>query len=311
MLPKFFFVALAPSTPNLVRLREINLHPMKSLSPLIPAAEVNPLLMRSAVVLVDARGGTDAQQRYQQGHLEDAIFFDLETELSEKGDPSHGGRHPLPHPSAFGALLGQKGIDRDNHILVYDDKSGANAAARFWWMMRALGHEKIQVIDGGISALQQAGHRLVPGQPVERRAKSTYSATGWILPQADMAMVKNVRLKHDWLVIDVREDFRFRGEREPIDIVAGHIPGAVNIPYVNSLRADGTFRSLSELGESYRAAIGERASENLIVHCGSGVTACHSILAMASAGLPTPRLYVGSWSEWSRNENPMATGKVD
>lgn len=280
---------------------------MKSWSPILRAAEVAPLLVKPEVIVVDARGGADAQQRYAQGHLAEAIFLDLETDLSRKADPSRGGRHPLPEPSAFCALLGRKGIGRDNHILVYDDKSGANAAARFWWMMKSLGHEKVQVIDGGLAALKQAGHRLSEGIPVPRPGMPPYPARDWTLPQADMEMLSVARSKDDWLVIDVRENFRFRGESEPIDLVAGHIPGAVNIPYTTNLEADGTFRPLSAMKEIYDQAIGDRTGDKVIVHCGSGVTACHTILTMASAGLDVPRLYVGSWSEWSRNENPIAT----
>lgn len=280
---------------------------MKSWSPIISAAEVASMLVNAEVIVVDARGGADAQQRYMHGHLAEAIFLNLETDLSSKGDPSRGGRHPLPEPLAFCALLGHRGIGPDNYILVYDDKSGANAAARFWWMMKSLGHEKIQVIDGGLDALKQAGHRLSQGNPALRQEKAPYPSRNWMLPQADMDMVKDVRLKNDWLVIDVRENFRFRGESEPIDLVAGHIPGAVNVPYIRNLDADGTFRAPSAMRETYSHAIGGRAADKVIVHCGSGVTACHTILSMASAGLALPRLYIGSWSEWSRNENPIAT----
>lgn len=277
------------------------------MSPIIRAAEVAPMLADSEVIIVDARGGADAQQRYANGHLAGAVLLDLETDLSRKYDPSRGGRHPLPEASEFAALLGREGIGRDTHVLVYDDKSGANAAARFWWMMKSLGHEKIQVIDGGLDALKQAGHQLSRQLPAVREQKPPYPASEWGLPQADMNMVNDARSNDDWLVIDVRENFRFRGESEPIDLIAGHIPGAVNIPYANNLEADGTFRSTFDLKDTYSRVIGDRVRDKVIVHCGSGVTACHTILAMAYAGLPFPRLYVGSWSEWSRNENPIAT----
>lgn len=280
---------------------------MKTISPLASATEAMVLSSHPNVIVIDARGGADARQRYDKAHLTGAIFFDLETHLSKKDDPSNGGRHPLPDPSAFGALLGQAGISPQSHLLVYDDKAGANAASRFWWMMKSLGHEKIQVIDGGIAALERAGATLSQDSPSPRTALPAYPAQAWLLPLADMETVDAARSKPDWLVIDVRENFRFRGESEPIDLVAGHIPGAVNVPYINNLEINGTFRPPHALAQTYRQVIGNRDSAKVILHCGSGVTACHSILAMASAGLPVPRLYVGSWSEWSRNEKPIGT----
>lgn len=278
---------------------------MNTLPPLVSAAEAITLFSEPHVVIADARGGADAGQRYDKAHVSRAIFFDLETDLSKKDEPSKGGRHPLPDPSSFGHLLGGKGITPENHILVYDDKAGANAAARFWWMMRALGHEKVQVIDGGVDALQQAGASFTQDPTASTSAVPPYPATQWLLPLAEMELVNEARMKDDWLVIDVRESFRFRGESEPIDLVAGHIPGAVNVPYMNNLQSDGTFHTRRTLVKLYQDAIANRDSGKVIVHCGSGVTACHSILAMASAGLPIPRLYVGSWSEWSRNEKPV------
>lgn len=283
---------------------------MTTLSPLISAAEASILFSQPDVLVIDARGGADARQRYEKAHVTGAIFFDLETDLSKKDNPASGGRHPLPEPSAFGALLGHAGITPQSHLLVYDDKAGANAAARFWWMMTSLGHAGIQVIDGGLAALQQAGNALSQGAPSPREGQTPYPAKQWLLPRADMEMVDRARLQQDWLVIDVREKFRFRGESEPIDLVAGHIPGAVNVPYINNLETNGTFQSRQALAEAYKSVIGERDSTKIILHCGSGVTACHSILAMASAGLPIPKLYVGSWSEWSRNDKPVGTSEA-
>lgn len=287
-------------------LNEVNIIVMNTLSPLVSAVEAIALFSRPHVVVVDARGGADAHQRYERAHVSGSIFFDLETDLSEKGDPAKGGRHPLPDPSAFGRALGQAGITPESHLLVYDDKAGANAAARFWWMMKSLGHQNIQVIDGGLASLQDAGVTSSKRLPATT-LRAPYPAKQWLWPRADMQAVNQARQSPDWLVIDVRENFRFRGESEPIDLVAGHIPGAVNVPYLNNLEPNGTFRSRQALAEVYKRVIGNRDSRSVIVHCGSGVTACHSIFAMASAGLPIPALYVGSWSEWSRNEKPMST----
>lgn len=278
--------------------------------PLISPEEVMARMNLPGVVIIDARGGPDAIERYLTGHVEGAIMLNLESDLSEIGsDASVGGRHPLPAPENFAALLGKKGISRDSHIFVYDDKAGANAAARFWWMMRAIGHEKIQVIDGGLSALKEAGVPLVQGQPIRVPAPlSTYPFSGWGLPLADINTVDMLRADGTALIIDVRENFRYRGESEPIDLIAGHIPGAINLPYLDNLKASGRFRSPEELAAQFRTVLGKRKADKMVVHCGSGVTACHTLLAMETAGLTTPRLYIGSWSEWSRNRKPVATG---
>lgn len=279
-------------------------------SPLIQAREVNSLIHDGNVVIVDARGGADSWQRYKQGHVPGAVFFDLETDLSDKGvDAAHGGRHPLPAPRDFGAMLGKAGISGSSRVLVYDDKSGANAAARFWWMMKAAGHVPVQVIDGGLTALQDEGIPLSSDPGPGRSETAPYPVTSWRLPVADIETVDRVRKQKDWLIIDVREEYRYRGEREPIDLIAGHIPGAINVPYVNNLTHHGTFRDQESLATQFKTALGDRAADRIIVHCGSGVTACHTILALSAAGMDTPALYVGSWSEWSRNPKDIATGE--
>ena len=276
-------------------------------SPLIAAENVRQLMSRTDVILIDARGGADAATRYQSGHLAGAIFLDLEVHLSHKSDDvAIGGRHPLPDIQAFARMLGAAGITPATHLVVYDDRAGANAAARFWWMMKAIGHQNVQVADGGLSALEKAGLPILKEVPSPRQARSPYPATGWLLPIADMQTVDMARLNNDWLVVDVRERYRYRGESEPIDLVAGHIPGAVNVPYIDNLDPNGKFRAPEDLAETYKRLIGARDASRVIVHCGSGVTACHSMLAMAVAGLNLPALYVGSWSEWSRNDKLMA-----
>ena len=280
---------------------------MNDTSPLIDAQEVQRLISQLNVVVVDARGGADARERFRKGHVTGAVFFDLETDLSEKtGDPASGGRHPIPDVQRFARLLGRAGIAPITRIIVYDDKAGANSAARFWWMMKAMGHEKIQVVDGGLAALQHAGLPTSTDDPSWPAPKPPYPATGWLWPVANLETVDEVRSNREWLVIDVRENYRYNGESEPIDLIAGHIPGAVNMPYTDNLEATGKFRSPEALAETFRKAIGDRDADKVIIHCGSGVTACHSILAMEAAGLRRPVLYVGSWSEWSRNDKPIA-----
>ena len=278
--------------------------------PIINAGDVGRYIGQPEVVLVDARGGLDADQRFQTGHLRGAVFMDLENDLSRKSpDAAKGGRHPLPDPGSFGSLLGKAGITPSTHVLVYDDKGGANAAARFWWMMKAAGHRKIQVVDGGFAALLEGGLPIAEGSATPLAPQPPYPVQAWNLPTADLETVERVRSDKEYLVIDVRESYRYAGQSEPIDLVAGHIPGAVNIPYLNNLQANGKFQTPEALADQYHSVIENRSPEKVIVHCGSGVTACHTLLAMDVAGIRGPGLYVGSWSEWSRNEKPLATGQ--
>lgn len=258
-------------------------------------------------VIIDARSGPDALARYRTGHLEGAVHVDLDQDLAEKPkDPAYGGRHPLPDLNAFAEFVGSLGITPSTPVVVYDDKNGANAAARFWWMLRALGHEKIQVVDGGLEAILR---EKLPIQTGIQKPKgvSPYPASAWLLPTVSLDDVSTAVQNPDALVIDVREAYRYKGEREPIDLIAGHIPGAINIPYLNNLKVDGTFRSPAELATTYNEAIGNRDASKVIVHCGSGVTACHTLLALEYAGIKDASLYVGSWGEWSRRDLPIAT----
>ncbi|KAA5540837.1 sulfurtransferase [Adhaeribacter rhizoryzae] len=259
------------------------------------------------LVLIDARTGADVREKYEAEHLAGALLVDLEVELADKKpNAAEGGRHPLPNISSFAELLGQLGIKPESHVVVYDDKSGANAAARFWWMLRAMGHTQVQVLDGEYQAALVAGFPTMSGAEVPVPALP-YPQTGWQLPTVDIEEIERIRQDADFMVIDVREADRYRGEREPIDLIAGHIPGAVNIPFASNLDLKGFFLTPEELKAKYTAALENRKPENVAVHCGSGVTACHTLLAMDYAGLEIPKLYVGSWSEWSRNERPMAT----
>ena len=277
-------------------------------SPLISAVELTALMAEQKVVLIDARAGADAKKRYAEGHLEGAIHVDLEKDLSQPiADASKGGRHPLPPVKGFTALLGKLGIDPSAHVVVYDDKAGANAAARFWWMLRSLGHENVQVLDGGLAAAVKEGLKATD-VVIDPVAKPAYPADKWKLPMVDINKVEEVVTDPAWMVIDVREAYRYHGESEPIDLTAGHIPGAVNIPYPGNLDSEGNFLSAGELADKYKNAIGDRETDHIIVHCGSGVTACHTLLAMEQAGITGAQLYVGSWSEWSRTERPVATG---
>ncbi len=260
------------------------------------------------LVLIDARSGPGARARYEERHLEGALHVDLDLELASKpADPARGGRHPLPTPEAFAAVLGRLGITPASRVVIYDDKGGANAAARFWWMLEAVGHEDVRVLDGGFEAALAAGvpTRTHGPRPAKRPA---YRFEHWRRPTASIDEVASAAREPGCLVIDVRDPVRYRGESEPIDPIPGHLPGAVNVPFSSNLGPDGRFLPSEELARKYRAVIGERAPSNVIVHCGSGVTACHTLLAMAHAGIVGPKLYVGSWSEWSRSGRPIARG---
>jgi len=276
---------------------------------ILSPADVPSFRKKYSPIVIDARGGPDAYSRYVAQHLEGAQFVDLETQLSQKTqNPARGGRHPLPDLKTLSQLLGKLGITPGVHVLIYDDKAGANAAARFWWMLKTIGHKHIQVVSGGLDAMIKAGIPVTtvipPGVSVDPYPIHTNE-----LPVVDVSIVMDAVKNPDALVIDVREAYRYRGESEPIDLIAGHIPGAINVPFVTNLGSDGQFLPTEQLLEKYKDVIGSRDPQNVIVHCGSGVTACHTLLAMEEAGITDAKLYVGSWSEWSRNDYPIATGE--
>jgi thiosulfate/3-mercaptopyruvate sulfurtransferase len=277
---------------------------------LIKANELSSLLTVGDTVFVDARGGADAYDRFSNGHLEGALFVDLETDLSEKGgDAKDGGRHPLPSIENFGRLLGNLGIMPSTTVVIYDDKRGANAAARMWWMLRAVGHDRLFVVDGGLEAIVAAGLPISTEAWTLLTDYPPYPVLHWELPTVGLEEVKNAVEIDAALIVDVRENYRFNGESEPIDLVAGHIPSAQNIPYTENLTADGVFADRDVLKEKYERLLAGHEMKEVIVHCGSGVTACHTLLALEELGLSGASLYVGSWSEWSRNGLPIQTAE--
>jgi thiosulfate/3-mercaptopyruvate sulfurtransferase len=268
-----------------------------------------------------------------KGHLPHAIFATLDDDLAAKpADPAYGGRHPLPPVKDFAATLTRWGITPDSHVIVYDDRSAAMGAARLWWMLRAIGHKKVQVINGGLKAAIDKGIELstddyrpgstemnpgLPGSsanpaPPASSADPAQPPAAYPIPAgysgtADIGEVAAAAKSADRMVIDVRENARYLGQVEPIDLIAGHIPGADNLFYAKNLDEDGKYLSPEKLAALYRETFGDIEPEAVIVHCGSGVTACHTLLGMASADITGPRLYVGSWSEWSRRGLPVAT----
>ncbi len=279
-----------------------------SKNPLISVAELVAIKDKPNVLVCDASAGPNARANYEALHLEGAIYVDPETQLATPADASKGGRHPLPTLEKFSSILGSLGITPASHVVIYDDKQAGNAAARFWWMLKAVGHKEVQVLNGGLQSAKAAGYPMSL-QKEKVTPKSPYPAKEWELPRVDLNEVKVASEQGSNVIVDVRSSERFDGITEPIDLIAGHIPGAINIPFTTNLNAQGEYLSPTELKEKYTKAFEGKRADEIIVHCGSGITACHTLLAMAAAGLEIPKLYVGSWSEWSRNDLPMVLAK--
>ena len=238
--------------------------------------------------LIDPKRGKSS---YETGHIPGAVFVDLDRDLA--GAPGKAGRHPLPDVADFAATLGRMGIGRDSHVVVYDDVGG-RVASRLWWMLRSIGHETAQVLDGGYQAWISAGHDVGIGTVTPEPAD-------YPVPAGFTGVVTHDQLDGRSLV-DARAGERYRGETEPVDPKAGHIPGAINIPASENLDAHGRFLAPRQLADLYRD-LPPRA----VVSCGSGVTACHAALAMVVAGREMPDVYVGSFSEWSGLDFPVET----
>ncbi len=280
------------------------------MDPIVSITElVASLASLSPPVVVDARR---SREPFLASHLRGARWVDLDHDLAAHGgDASDGGRHPLPSPEAFAQTLSRLGVTPDRDVVVYDDQGGALAASRFWWMLRAYGHDRVRVLDGGWAAITDAASRdelsLESGDADD--ASSRHPVREWSAPTASRDEVNRARVDPSRLVIDVRAADRFLGKNETMDPVAGHIPGAINAPYASTnLDAAGRFLDATTLAERYGAMLRGRTIERAIVHCGSGVTACHTLLALERAGLSGAKLYVGSWSEWCRRpELPRET----
>ena len=245
------------------------------------------------------------RRTYAQSHIPGARFLHLDEDLS---GPKTGinGRHPLPHPITFTLRLAALGIDNSKQIVAYD-ASGGVYASRLWWMLRWVGHTKAAVLDGGIDAWGNAGQRVTAELPVIK--PTTYNPN----PNPQVAVSANevaANLDHKKLrIVDARSPDRFRGENESLDPVAGHIPGAINRFFKNNLADDGHFKPADTLKNDFSSALHAHAPASVVHQCGSGVTACHNLLAMEVAGLGGSRLYPGSWSEWvSDRKRPVATG---
>ena len=229
---------------------------------------------------------------YAQAHIPGALFAHLDRNLSAPKTGKNG-RHPLPDPAAFGAWLGEQGLSRGDTVVCYDQGSGA-LAARLWWMLRWIGHDSVAVLDGGLAKWRKENRPTTAEVP--RFAPTTYP----VKPRAGMAVdVGYVQANlGKALLVDARSPQRYRGESEPIDPVAGRIPGALNRNNSDNLSPVGTFKQPDELKKDFLALLGGRSPGEVVNYCGSGVSASHNALAMEVAGLPGSRLYAGSWSEW-------------
>lgn len=204
------------------------------------------------LVIVDASNGIDAKSNYTKNHLEGALFVDLNTQLSNiKADVSDGGRHPLPGFEQFSNTLTALGISSNSHVVIYDDKKGSNAAARFWWMLKSIGHKRVQVLNGDVQEAERINFPM--SSKIENIRKSKpYKIENWKLPLAQIEEVEKISQDANYKVIDVREAARYNGTFEPIDLIAGHIPGAINIPFSENLDKNGLFLSANRLKEKYQ-----------------------------------------------------------
>jgi thiosulfate/3-mercaptopyruvate sulfurtransferase len=268
--------------------------------PLIDVDELAPLVESGGCTVLDVRyrlGGPPGADEFASAHIPGAAYVDLDSALA--GTPGPRGRHPLPEPDVFEEAMRAAGVRDDLSVVVYDDWGG-RAAARCWWLLRWTGHRDVRVLDGGWAAWVATGRERSDVQKAPQ--EGDFTARPGRLPV--LAAGEVLELAERGVLVDAREPERFRGEVEPVDPVAGHIPGAVNVPTSANLRADGRFRSPEELREVYAMAHGREVA----AYCGSGVTSAHDILAMAVAGIEAT-LYPGSWSEWVADPaRPVGTG---
>jgi thiosulfate/3-mercaptopyruvate sulfurtransferase len=263
----------------------------------ISCPELALMLTAPDLCILDCRASLQdvaaGRAAFAKAHLPGARFADLLEDLSGPIVPGQTGRHPLPSIDGFAAKARGWGISAASQVVAYDDAGGA-FAARLWWLLRWLGHDAVAVLDGGFPAwVAQGGTVTDELRPVAPGDFTPQPRRELLVTARELASPESRANK----LFDARAPERFRGDIEPLDPVAGHIPGAVNLPFAENL-TDGRFRSPAELRERFASALDGTPPEEAVVYCGSGVTACHDILAFAHAGLPLPRLYAGSWSEW-------------
>ncbi|HEY5642872.1 MAG TPA: sulfurtransferase [Woeseiaceae bacterium] len=277
---------------------------------LISAQELHSALSTEDIVIVDCRfdlaDKSAGRTAYEAAHIPGAVYADLDRDLAAAVGPRTG-RHPLPDPDLLAATFGRLGIGHQSRVVVYDTASGG-IAARCWWLLHWLGNDRVQLLDGGFNAWRTAGYVVKEG--VEHRSSVTFAPS----PRREL-VVTTAELEEalsgarNATLVDARDAARFRGEVEPIDPVAGHVPGARNMPFTAFLNPDGTWLDANRRAALWHGLFDAPPATPWAVMCGSGVTACHLVISALEAGLPEPRLYVGSWSEWiTEPGRPIARG---
>ena len=276
---------------------------------LVSTADLAAHLDDPSWVIVDVRHelaqpDTWGEAEYRRAHVPGARFVHVDRDLSGPKSGTNG-RHPLPAPEACAAIFGRIGIDATKQVIAYDQGSGSYAA-RLWWMLRWLGHDTAAVLDGGFAAWTREARPVTTDVPTIRAARFGAPRAG---PIVDARAVAASLSPRSLFLVDARGRERFRGDVEPLDPVAGHIPGAINRPYLDNLKTDGTFKPVNELRAEFCALVAGCPTAAVVHYCGSGVTACHNLLAMEHAGLGRGQLYPGSWSEWCADPaRPIARG---
>ncbi len=279
-----------------------------SKTPLVSAESLFESLESGDVQVVDCRFDLMApeagREQYLAGHIPGASYADLDRDLAAPVGPETG-RHPLPDVGTFCATLGRLGVSNQSRVVVYDGGNGG-IAARLWWLLRWLGHRRVALLDGGFAAWEDAGLPVTSGiEPIATAVFEGAADPRMVVETRELA--GSVGAGSPLLLVDARDAARFHGETEPIDAVAGHIPGARNLPFTAAISEEGRWRPVKELQDLWTAIVGNDPDVAFAVMCGSGVTACHLALSADLAGYRLPRVYVGSWSEWIRDpERPVA-----
>lgn len=280
-------------------------------SQLISSAELRDLQGSDDLQVIDCRfdlGQPDAgRAAYLDSHIPGAVYAHLDHDLAGPITPASG-RHPLPHPETIAGFLGKSGVASTTKVVVYDAGNGA-MAARAWWLLRWLGHESVRLLDGGFQAWLDAWGATSTGEELPEPKTFVAQPRGdWVITTDELVAAGDAVASMN--LFDARDAERYRGEVEPIDTVAGHVPGARNLPLAASLAEDGRFLDKADLEALWETQMGPASGQDWAVMCGSGVTACHLALSGLEAGRAEPRVYIGSWSEWIRDpERPVATGE--
>lgn len=270
-----------------------------TIRPLVSAAELAAMQSNGNVLVVDCRqdlaDADKGEREYAIAHIPGAVYADLARDLSDLSKQGVG-RHPLPSDDAFSDALSRWGWRPDLDVVAYDDANGALAAARLWWLLRLAGHERVAVLDGGLAAWRAADFALEAGkvcrEPADAHVAIDRDQVVWF------DEIERSRADGSIVVLDARAAPRYRGEVEPIDPVAGHVPGALNRPFSDNLDASGRFKAADILRREFEQLLGDRDVRAVAHSCGSGVTACHNLLAMEHAGLAGSRVFAPSWSGW-------------